>query len=90
MTMNNKKSASLAMLDELEVRAVYLRVMAQKYRRDIDILGALEPKIPLEALPHLRRAIRLRLQALGDAKMGEQDTLASQDFYQLHKRGIAR
>jgi len=90
MTMNNKKSASLAMLDELEVRAVYLRVMARKYRRDIDILGALEPKIPLEALPHLRRAIRLRLQALGDAKMGEQDTLASQDFYQLHKRGIAR
>jgi hypothetical protein len=90
MTMNNKKSASLAMLDELEVRAVYLRVKAQKYRRDIDILGALEPKIPLEALPHLRRAIRLRLQALGDAKMGEQDTLASQDFYQLHKRGHAR
>lgn len=90
MMNTKKKTASLAMLDELEVRAVYLRVMARKYRRDIDILGALEPKIPLEALPHLRRAIRLRLQALGDAKMGEQDTLASQDFYQLHKRGIAR
>jgi hypothetical protein len=90
MMNTKKKTASLAMLDELEVRAVYLRVMARKYRRDIDILGALEPKIPLEALPHLRRAIRLRLQALGDAKMGEQDTLASQDFYQLHKRDHAR
>lgn len=85
-----RHASTLAMLDELEVRAVYLRVMARKYRRDIDILGALEPKIPLEALPHLRRAIRLRMEALGDAERAEQDTLASQDFYQLHKRGLAR
>jgi hypothetical protein len=90
MMDTKKKTATLALLDELEVRAVLLRVAARKYRRDIDLLIAMESKIPIEAMPHLRRAIRLRLQALGDAKMGEQEVLASQDFYKLHKRGNAR
>jgi hypothetical protein len=90
MMNTKKKMATLALLDELEVRAVLLRVAARKYRRDIDLLIAMESKIPVEAMSHLRRAIRLRLQALGDAKMGEQEVLASQDFYKLHKRGNAR
>jgi hypothetical protein len=90
MMDTKKKTATLALLDELEVRAVLLRVAARKYRRDIDLLIAMESKIPVEAMSHLRRAIRLRLQALGDAKMGEQEVLASQDFYKLHKRGNAR
>jgi hypothetical protein len=90
MMNTKKKTATLALLDELEVRAVLLRVAARKYRRDIDLLIAMESKIPVEAMSHLRRAIRLRLQALGDAKMGEQEVLASQDFYKLHKRGNAR
>jgi hypothetical protein len=90
MMNTKKKTATLALLDELEVRAVLLRVAARKYRRDIDLLIAMESKIPVEAMSHLRRAIRLRSQALGDAKMGEQEVLASQDFYKLHKRGNAR
>jgi len=90
MMNTKKKTATLALLDELEVRAVLLRVAARKYRRDIDLLIAMESKMPVEAMSHLRRAIRLRLQALGDAKMGEQEVLASQDFYKLHKRGNAR
>jgi hypothetical protein len=89
--MNIKRqTAILAILDELEIRAVYLRVGARKYQRDVDILGALMPKIPLEALPHLRRAIRQRLQSLGDAMMGEQEVLASQDFYQVYKQVNSR
>lgn len=85
-----KRTATLALLDELEIRAVLMRVAARKFQRDVDLLNALESKIPLEAMPHLRRAIRLRLQALGDATMGEQEVLASQDFYRLHKRGKTR
>jgi hypothetical protein len=85
-----KRTATLALLDELEIRAVLMRVAARKFRRDVDLLSAMESKMPLEAMPHLRRAIRLRLQALGDAKMGEQEVLASQDFYRLHKRGKTR
>lgn len=89
--MNTKKTtATLALLDELEIRAVLMRVAARKFQRDVDLLNALESKMPLEAMPHLRRAIRLRLQALGDATMGEQEMLASQDFYRLHKRGKTR
>ena len=89
--MNTKKTtATLALLDELEVRAVLMRVAARKFQRDVDLLSAMESTMPLEAMPHLRRAIRLRLQALGDARMGEQELLASQDFYRLHKRGKTR
>ena len=85
-----KRTATLALLDELEVRAVLMRVAARKFQRDVDLLNAMGSTMPLEAMPHLRRAIRLRLQALGDAKMGEQELLASQDFYRLHKRGKTR
>lgn len=85
-----KRTATLALLDELEVRAVLMRVAARKFQRDVDLLSAMESTMPLEAMPHLRRAIRLRLQALGDARMGEQELLASQDFYRLHKRGKTR
>lgn len=89
--MNTKKTtATLALLDELEVRAVLMRVAARKFQRDVDLLSAMESTMPLEAMPHLRRAIRLRLQALGDARMSEQELLASQDFYRLHKRGKTR
>jgi hypothetical protein len=90
MMDTKKRTATLALLDELEIRAVLMRVAARKFRRDVDLLSAMESKMPLEAMPHLRRAIRLRLQALGDAKMGEQEVLASQDFYRLHKRGKTR
>lgn len=85
-----KRTATLALLDELEVRAVLMRVAARKFQRDVDLLSAMESTMPLEAMPHLRRAIRLRLQALGDARMSEQELLASQDFYRLHKRGKTR
>lgn len=90
MMDTKERTATLALLDELEIRAVLMRVAARKFQRDVDLLNAMESTMPLEAMPHLRRAIRLRLQALGDAKMGEQELLASQDFYRLHKRGKTR
>ena len=90
MMDTKERTATLALLDELEIRAVLMRVAARKFQRDVDLLNAMESTMPLEAMPHLRRAIRLRLQALGDARMSEQELLASQDFYRLHKRGKTR
>lgn len=90
--MTNRRNRAIAELfDALEIKAVFLRVTGKKLRRDIELLHAISKGIlPTDVMPHLRRAIRLRLQALSDTEMGEQEVLASQDFYKLHKRGNAR
>lgn len=70
-----RQAAALALLDELEVRAVYLRVSARICQRDVALLCSIE------------REIRLCLQALGDAKAGEQATRASREFHPLRAGG---
>jgi hypothetical protein len=88
---SKRELATSAMLEELELRAVLLRVTAKKFERDIAILNTLHQRLRDKQVgPYLRRALRTRMQALTDTQTAEQELLESQDYYLLRSKGKRR
>lgn len=86
-----RERATSAMLEELELRAVLLRVTARKFERDVSILASLHQQLrDRQVGPYIRRALRTRMQALSDTQIAEQQLLESQDYYRLRSKGKRR
>jgi hypothetical protein len=86
-----RERATSAMLEELELRAVLLRVTARKFERDVSILTSLHQQLrDRQVGPYIRRALRTRIQGLSDTQIAEQQLLESQDYYLLRSKGKRR
>ena len=82
-----KKAAAIdATLEDLELKAVLLRLSARKFARDIEILSAHQRKHASTNLsPHIRRLIRIRIAAHSDMRIAEQEVCESQEYYLLKR-----
>lgn len=86
----NKTAAIDSMLEDLELKAVLLRLSARKFARDIEILSAHQRKHSGTNLsPYIRRLIRIRVAVHSDIRIAEQEVCESQEYYLL-KRGEAK
>lgn len=81
------EKAVARLLEELELKAVQMRLAVKKFDRDLAILETfLASKSGSALSPHIRRRINQRLQARTDAQIAVHELMQSQEFYLLQRR----